>query len=715
MTPFRSVLLLLLAIPSVWAEGAWERWVSPDGDDASPGSRERPFATLERARDALREARGSGLPRAATIHLLPGVYPRSTSFELTGKDGGSATAPVCYRAEGPVVLRAGHVVPGAAFRPVADQSQAARLDPAARGKVLELDLAQLGVRHAQRFADHFTGGGGLIELYWNGKRLPLSRWPNDGNATMGQVLDRGESAGKPSHGGVFIAREDRVARWRVADGVWLEGYWRVPWSPSAVRVASIEAASRTITLAVPVGGGIGSKYAKAPALGDGKEPWWAVNLLEEVDQPGEWCVDFKAQKLFVWPPTPASGAAIAIADMDKPMVVLRGPEHVTVEGMVFEQGLGNGLEIVGGSDNVVVGCEFRSLGGSGVVVRGGLRNGVRSSDFHGLGEAGVMLSGGDRATLAPCANFADNNHLHHLGIRKKTYAAGIHVGAFGSGPAVGCRVTHNFIHDLPHAGVLYGGNDNLFEFNEVSRVVLTSADMGAFYTTNDWTSQGNVLRHNFVHSSPQANAFYMDDGDSGDLIEANVCHGMSYGPFVGGGHDNVVRHNLVIACARGLHLDARGLSRGYDKDAGLLRGLAAVPYRQPPWSERFPNLVGVLERHPEQPFGNRFSGNAVVACGQPFHFAKSKDLADAKLEGNVAFKLEEAGFVDAVRADFTLRPDSPIFRKVHGFPAIPFADIGLRKDDHRRVLPPRDFGAPASGGGPVFDSEVDIQRSNQGK
>ncbi len=706
---------MLLAVPSLWAESAWECWLSPGGDDAGLGTKARPFASLERARDAVREARGNGAPRAAIVHLLPGIYPRASSFELTSKDGGSVSAPVSYRAEGAAVLRAGLVVPGAAFRPLSNPAMAARLDPAARGKVLELDLAKLGVRHAQRFADHFTGGGGLLELHWNAKRLPLSRWPNNANATMGQVLDRGESAGKSSRPGVFVAREDRVARWRVADGVWLEGYWRVPWSPSAVRIASIDTATRTVTMAVPIGGGIGSKYAKAPALGDGKEPWWALNLLEEIDQPGEWCVDFRSQKLYVWAPSPVAEAAIAIADLDQPLVVLRGTESVTIEGIIFEQGLGNGLEIFGGAGNLVVGCEFRFLGGNGVVVRGGFRNGVRSSDFHGLGEAGILLSGGDRATLTACANFADNNHLHHLGIRKKTYAAGIHVGAFGVGPAVGCRVTHNLIHDLPHAGVLYSGNDNLFEFNEVSRVVLSSADMGAFYTTNDWTSQGNILRYNFVHSSPHANAFYMDDGDSGDLIVANVCHGMSYGPFIGGGHDNTVLNNLVIACARGLHLDARGLSRGYDKDSGLLRGLNAVPYKQSPWSERFPNLPSVLDRHPEQPSGNRIASNAVIGCGQPFHFAKPKELGDSKLEGNVAFKLEQAGFVDPGRADFTLRPDSLIFTMIRGFPVIPFAEIGLRKDAYRLTLPPREFGVSVSGDRPVFDSEDDVQRSNIGK
>lgn len=707
----RQALQLLLIVPSAWAAESVEYWVSPAGSDRATGTRGQPFATLERAREALRRDRPAG---GATVRLLAGVYPRNETFELTSKDGGSAGAPVVYRAEGPVVLRAGTAVPASAFRPVTDPRVVARLDPAAQGRVLELDLKPLGLRNVRRFPDVFVGGGGLIDVYFEGRRMPLSRWPNVGHATMAQVLDRGDWAGKPGRGGIFVAREERLARWNVEAGLWLEGYWRVPWSPSVVRVAALDVDARKITLAAPVAGGIGSKYAKAPALGDGKEPWCALNVREEIDRPGEWCVDFTAQRLYFWPPGPMGAASVSVADLAKPMVVLRGTTAVTFRGITFEQGLGNGLEIEGGSDNLVAGCVFRALGGSGVHVRGGVRNGVRSSDFHDLGEAGILLSGGDRATLVPCGNFAENNHLHHLGIRRKTYAAGIHVGAFGAGSAVGCRVSHNYIHDLPHAGVLFGGNDHLFEYNEVSRVVLTSADMGAFYTTNDWTSRGNVLRHNFVHSSPRANAFYMDDGDSGDLVEGNVCHGMFYGPFIGGGHDNIVRHNLVIACERGLHVDARGIARGYDKDKGLLRGLTAVPYQKEPWSQRYPSLMSLLANRPERPRGNLVSGNAVIACRQPLHLARAKDLTDTKVEGNVVFTLDAAGFNDPAQADFTLRPESAVFAKIPGFPAIPFAQIGLRRDEYRAELPRREFG-PVADERELFDSDTDVQRTNQGR
>ena len=53
-------------------------------------------------------------------------------------------------------------------------------------------------------------------------------------------------------------------------------------------------------------------------------------------------------------------------------------------------------------------------------------------------------------------------------------------------------VAHNLIHDLPHAAVVYTGNDHTIEFNEVHNVALDSGDAGAFYTWNDWTSRGHA-------------------------------------------------------------------------------------------------------------------------------------------------------------------------------------------------------------------------------
>ncbi len=268
-------------------------YVSPDGDDSHPGTLQEPLATLEKARDLIRQHKDS---RPVTVHQRAGTYLLRESLTFQAEDSGTETAPIVYRAyqNETVRLAGGRVVAAGDFQPVFDAKILARLDPAARGKVLELDLAKLGIRHAGPPPDMFEGTGGLLELYVNNRRMPLSRWPNDGYTAMQEVVDGG-AVGVNSHGGAFLYRGDRPARWVEAlpEGIWIAGFWRVPWVLQAVHIKSIDVDRHMITQAVGVPGGIGSKYSpevNGTRRGDGKEPWYATNLLEEIDQPGEWCM-----------------------------------------------------------------------------------------------------------------------------------------------------------------------------------------------------------------------------------------------------------------------------------------------------------------------------------------------------------------------------------------------------------------------------------------
>jgi len=87
-------------------------FVSPDGNDAGPGTQERPFATLQGARDAIRALKQAGpLPDGGvTVYLREGLYEVSTTFVLDAQDSGTPEAPIVYRAfegEQPVIRLAG--------------------------------------------------------------------------------------------------------------------------------------------------------------------------------------------------------------------------------------------------------------------------------------------------------------------------------------------------------------------------------------------------------------------------------------------------------------------------------------------------------------------------------------------------------------------------------------------------------------------------------
>ena len=66
-----SVLTLVTAVAS-----ATDFYIAPNGNDANPGNQAKPFATLEHARDAIRELKKSGpLQEPVNVRLLGGTYP----------------------------------------------------------------------------------------------------------------------------------------------------------------------------------------------------------------------------------------------------------------------------------------------------------------------------------------------------------------------------------------------------------------------------------------------------------------------------------------------------------------------------------------------------------------------------------------------------------------------------------------------------------------
>lgn len=667
---------------------------SPGGD----GSEMAPYDGLEGARDALR----SQGPGRHEVLLHPGVYYRTKPFILEKTDSGTAENRVVWRAVSPLSVKLDGAlrVPREGWeRPLPEELE--RIDAAAREFVVCIDLKGLNIKHCTPYPNRFAGRGGLLDLHAGDERQPLARWPDgfpEKSALMGEVLDRGAVENGVSRPGRFIMEENRCKRWKVDRGVWLEGYWRAPWEPVVLKVARIESTPNVITFSEALANGIGSKYAKPPALGSRDEPWWALNLLEEITVPGEWAVDFPSQRLFWWPPNSKALNDARLSDLEGPMVRFNGVSDVRWEGIHLVRSLSGAIELKDCQHVELVGLRVSQCGGSGIAVNGGTENVVRSCDLYDLGETGIILTGGDRKTLRPCGHLAENNHIWNVGVYRKTYAPGILIGSEwsgggGDGSNVGCRIRHNLVHDTPHAGILYGGNDHLIELNEIARTVLTSSDMGAIYTQGDWASQGNVVRHNFIHDNPRSIGVYLDDGDSGDIIEGNLFVRNINGASVCGGHHNIVTGNIVYDCSRfGLYIDARGVARGYDLKSRHYQKLISLPFQQPPWSTRFPSLVRLPEIDTRIPQENQISGNVVARCPKPEYLnGKLEEFEASRVGDNAVFGNEDPGFVNASENDFRLRPDSEVFKRFPQFKSLPPSDMGLIRDAYRNT-PVNAFG-----------------------
>lgn len=689
-------------------------WLSPLGDDANPGTKTAPVVTLARAAELVRASRVARPEEPVTVWIGAGTFPLLQGYKFGEADSGTAAAPVVWRGIDRQRVRFTGARPIASdrLRPLKDPELLARLVPAARGRVLELDLAAEDVRHAKAFPDYQRDPANLCALFFDGKRLPLSRWPNGdyGYTTMKRVLDSGSFKTRQPEGGVFEYREDRPARWQASlaeGGVWVRGFWRVPWVAETLRVKTIDPKAKTIELAVSTGQGIGSKYSKlvdGTRIGDGKEAWFALNLIDEIDQPGEWSVDFKRRKLYVWPPASPRDGRLAIADNSDPLLSFAGASHITLRDVTLAFQMGDGVSISKGESVQVAGCVINGVVRRGVVIRDGRNHRVQSCDLSEIGLTAIDILGGDRATLSPSGYEIVNNHIYRVALNAPVPAltAGLDVR---TQQLVGARVANNRIHDATYGGITFGGNDNIFEANEIYRIGLDGGDLGGFYSTGGWTSRGNVVRGNFIHHSQNANAIYMDDGHSGLLVEDNLIYRAESGIFIGGGHDNIARRNVIVDTARAIHVDDRGVARKYTVDDSRLRGdLDSVPYLESPWRERYPSLVGILQSSPEVPRGNVLSGNYIVACETlARRSGKDETLTGFAISDNLQRPYINV-FADVRSLDFTA-PESS------GLPKLALARFGLQRDEFRRELPARDMRLLREGDTrrKAFDSQQDVE------
>jgi hypothetical protein len=140
---------------------------------------------LERARTAIRSLKQSpGLPvGGVVVWLRGGIYPRIATFTLVTEDSGTAAKPVVYRGYPGEQARlvGGQLIDPRWFTTVTNSSPAwPRMDPAARGRLLQVDLAARGITDYGRLTVRGFGASSTaaMELFFNQAPMTLARWPD---------------------------------------------------------------------------------------------------------------------------------------------------------------------------------------------------------------------------------------------------------------------------------------------------------------------------------------------------------------------------------------------------------------------------------------------------------------------------------------------------------------------------------------------------------
>ena len=711
----KTNLSILLGFFTLSASAA-EFHIAPNGSDASPGTAGQPFATLEKARDAARETRSqeSGARSQNVILLAAGTYRLTRIFELNEKD----SSTVFRAAPGADVRLSGSVaIPAGAAKPVADKAVLDRLLPEVQGKVLEIDLKPLGIADFGEIGPRGFRRPYIpapLELFIDDQPLMLAQWPNPGEPgePIGKVLDKGpktRDGAKPDRGGIFEFKTDRPARWAQAKDIWITGLFENGYADNTVQVKAFDLAKKTLTTVQPHMYGFSS--------GRPWNRWTALNLLEEIDLPGEFFADKESGKLYFLPPAGKDIAKcrLEISMLKVPLVAIEGATGVVFDGITFENSRGMGVYIERGANNRIQNCTLRNLGIVAICVGKGISpdpdyrhgftgepvsralgswhehiyentafnrdagtgHGIVNCQIYNIGAGAISLGGGDRKTLAPAGNFVENCDIHHFNRWDRSYKGAVNLDGVGN------RITHCRLHEAPALVIYLHGNDHLIEANEICDAMLDGDDMGAIYMGRDPSEYGNVLRHNFIHHignevDAWRNGLYLDDGSCGLIAEGNVFCKCVCNVAINGGYHKFT-NNIFMAAKRNSGVPAGNPPEkwhAWSRTPMLEKRLRqAVDVTAPPYSVHYPELKTLYEAPPQARRCSIVWNNVYFWPGEQIGDKPANDNRN-----NFQTK-EDPGFADAGKMDFRLLDDSVVFKKIPGFKPIPFETIGLKKKD----------------------------------
>jgi len=632
-------------------------FVATDGDDDATGVYADPLRTMDAARSRLAAIKqADGLPVGGMhVYLRGGDYRLQQSVRFGRDDSGSAEAPIVYASyPGERAHLTGSLpLDGASGSAVTDPDVLDRLPQAAASLVVAYDLPAAGI-HAFgqiRPANSFTAGTySHPELFIDGRRQVLARWPNTGFVNTGTVLEKDETST------TFRFPDERLQAWETADDVWLQGFWTWDWYADSLRVLELDSEAGTLTTNNPTYGISGGKR------------FYAFNLLEELDSPGEWYLDRTSGILYVYPAYPLDQAKLRWSSMTAPILSITRTEHVAFERLVLEESRGSGIQMNQPVHIRVAGAIIRNLGQQGVVIEGGQNSGIVDSDIYEINKGGVRLGGGDAATLTPAGNYVENSHLYRTSQAIRTNIQPIKIDGVGN------RVSNNMLHDVPHDAIGFEGNEHLIENNEFFNVLQETGDAGAIYTGASWSYYNNLITGNLFHDirGPGADdtySVYLDDYTSGTRVVGNLFYNVAKPVFINGGRDNQVTGNVI--------LNSRGSIKGSDRsndNANLptlvpYQRLLKVPYTTGIWASSYPLLPNILSDNPTYPKYNTITGNRLYDSG--------------------GLEVDSAYATYGTVSDNTSTATAPIFAsplELHGLHGLDVGAMGLRQTGLRSEL-----------------------------
>ncbi|MCX7014103.1 MAG: right-handed parallel beta-helix repeat-containing protein [Candidatus Sumerlaeota bacterium] len=693
-------------------------YVAPNGSDHGPGTIEQPFATLGKARDAVREIKTRKADSDILVLLRGGTYPLREPVVFSLADSGATSQTLTYAAypgEEPVFTSAVKI---GGWKELTDYPAA--LPDKARGRVWAADIPETK-----------DGKWRFLTLYDGAERLPRAKTGFDpttpippGKSYMGKYDNE------------LHFPPGALKNWPNLDDVEISIVPRARWQHNILGLQSVDEENGVAIPSLPCTYQMTKSPQRSPSC-------FVENVLEALDEPGEWVLNTHEGRLYLWPKGAEPGPDIQAPCLRELIRVeggidYDGPTDTPARNLVF-RGLtltmGDRyswrktdatthsewdlydkdtalLRLRGAEHCVIDGCRFVMSGETAIRLDLYCQNNeVRNNSISHMGRAGIVLCGYGLGTKdVNKKNTIYNNHIHHIG-ELHWNGIGIYVSMSSEN-----HIAHNLIHNTPfNAIALTGvkfwllkdrsnresllvrydeiGNDysfkavlpfihtrnNLVEYNEIHHAVGELGDDNGVYLNT--CGPGNVIRRNYIHDLSgkfKDAAIRTDDWVNGTVTAENIL----YRCVVAGvtlKHTNDILNNYII------DVPETGGTRTYiqvqdppNTDAKIQRNICYDSGRYPTYpiqSSTSPNkkVSPLLQKC-------AVGRNLFYSAGDPGVWARIPKDQKVLLGDSVS---ADPLFMDVAKGDFRLRPDSPALKL--GIVSLDVKEMGLTREYPERL------------------------------
>lgn len=676
-------------------------YVASSGDDNNSGTIDAPFKTIEKAQDTVRDIISSGTypETGITVYLRGGEYRMTETFELSAADSGTEEHPVTWSSYPGETARltGGQALPYDDFEAISDDMGSKLIEKSAVDKVLQIDLNEQGITDLGRLSrrGYLIAEEGVLpqaELYIDGSRMQLSRWPNsEWVGTTGIVRSGARSQTGVLEGAVFTIDYDRPTRWKTnINEIYTSGVLGPNYFYGYFPIEKIEPGQITLKE-----GSVTEYYSKHFIRYE--------NIFEEIDEPGEYYIDRTTGMLYLYPPENfGEDTDIRLSMLSENMVEGSGVKNVTFKNLQLDTMRNGAIRVTSAENFNIENCEVSGVGTHGIYIDGSSCE-VKNSIVHDIGSTGIVMYGGDYANEISGNNEITNNHIYKAAQIERSYQSGVLLGY----RSVGTKVSHNDIHDMPHAAMIVYGPNHTIEYNDIYDAVKEFHDMDAIYlNVYQYPWERNVVfRRNYIHDLGHQNfterqmnvaGIRTDNNGNGLQVLENIFYNIGYENANGirgicaQGIENVVKNNIFIDTSGtydGPH--TYNPSAQWDLESDSVKPI----YDQwqifsPVYSVQNPEVAHFFEHHYQAyEKNNIFKDNVIVNIAFPLGtsnytvtsqgYMASDQLVDAT--GNIVTKTDP-GFADYNGKDFTLKSDSEVYSQISDFPEIDFENIGTLED-----------------------------------